>query len=89
MAYNPKPANPEFVYKIEVLDLPTQVEPGEGLYELRYAATPDEWELHDIITMRKKLAQMFGSDHVAEQMLDRLQNFRKLYINLQTGETSS
>ena len=89
MGYNPKPANPDAVYKIKVLELPTQFESGEGLYEFRHASDPKNYELHDIITLKLKLIQMFRSSFVAEQMLDRLQNFKVLYINRETGETSS
>ena len=82
----------EDVVRIVVIDLPLQKIPGEGLYEWTYLA---DKQLMDLLTLEKELLPIVP-DHpqlkpiqVVERVLDRLQNFRRLFINTVTGEISS
>ena len=74
--------------KIECLELPEHLEKDEGYYELRFANDVDNWESHDIITLRKRLAGL-QTRQTVDEILDYLQNFRLAYLNLATGEMSS
>lgn len=87
MPYKPKLPNPEDVVKISVIELPTEFEKGEGLYDLRYGNNPKKPIYYDVIDIKKELEKLVKSR--AEDILDRLQNFRKAYINLKTGEITS
>lgn len=82
----------EDVVRIVVIDLPTEKKPGEGLYERTYSG---QKELMDLLTLEKELVELapphpfLTVDQVVANILDRLQNFRKVYINTATGEISS
>ena len=75
----------EDVIRITVIDLPQERLPGEGLYEWRFMT---DKHYMDMITLEKEI-----KDKAPEQdpvrILDRLQNFRRVFINLHTGEVSS
>ena len=75
----------EDIIRVEVIELPTQKEPGHGLYEWRYM---DDKYVLDIMDLEKELAAKVTS-HDPVVLLDRLQNFRKIYINIRTGEVST
>lgn len=88
MPWNPKPiVNLDQVIKIEVLELPQHREVGEGEYELRYAHRPKEPMYHDIMSLKRLLDDIWPAE--CENILDRLQNFQKAYLNLGTGEITS
>jgi len=75
----------EDVIRVEAIELPAHKEPGEGLYEWRYM--DDKYTL-DIMDLEKEFKSKVP-DHDPVKLLDRLQNFRKLYINIRTGEVST
>jgi hypothetical protein len=88
MGINPRPVkDPSKVVKIECLDLPERREKHEGYYRLRWAHKPKDIEFHDIISLGMALKSIMPDR--AEDILDRLQNFRIAYLNLATGEISS
>lgn len=74
------------IIKIEALDLPKFFEEDEGTYEMRYAHNPSEYQTFDIIDLKKELESINELESRAEFILDHLQNFKRVYINLDTGE---
>jgi hypothetical protein len=74
------------IIKIEALELPKLFEEDEGIYEMRYANKPDEYQTFDIIDLKKELESINELTSRAEFILDHLQNFKRVYINLNTGE---
>lgn len=72
---------------VECHDLPTELAPDHGDYELKWGHKPDEPYYHDIISLKRELKGLIP-DRV-DDILDRLQNFRIAYINLATGEIYS
>lgn len=80
------------VIRIKVIELPETFASGEGLYEWRYL-----YDKHymDIVTLKRELLdvapkhKVLPPDRVAEQILDMLQNFRRVFINTVTGELST
>lgn len=91
MPYNPKMPDPSDVVKIKVIELPELVEVGEGLYDLRHGDNPKVVKYFDIISLPKELKKILPvtmQDRI-EFIVDKLQNFRKVYLNLATGEISS
>jgi hypothetical protein len=76
--------DPSKIIRIVAQDLPEFEEPGEGDYVVRFGDRPDTPELHDVITLRAFLKDLWP-DRVAD-IIDRLQNFRRVYLNLATGE---
>ncbi len=88
MGWNPKPVrNRSQVIRIEMLEAPEHREVGQGEYELKYADKPKEPIYHDIMSLLRFLTKIWPEQ--AEHILDRLQNFRKVFINLDTGEITS
>jgi len=78
----------EDVIRIEVVELPTEDEPNSGLY--RWSFRSDRLYM-DLRCLRKELAQYikppkFTSQFPVDRVLDQLQNFRKCFVNLTTGE---
>lgn len=74
----------EDVIRVEVIELPKERLPDEGLYSWKFRETN---MLMDYLTLEKEL-----NLHVPKRtafILDRLQNMRRVYINLTTGEVSS
>lgn len=84
MPRNLKPINPSKVICIEAHELPTHLEPEDGDYELKWGDQPKNPEYHDVITLTKKLNELMPGR--ADDILMKLQNFRKIYLNLETGE---
>jgi len=82
-----KSVDPSKVLKIEVLDLPENYEVGEGQYDLRWANNPDNYELHDLLSLERALKGIIPKR--VDDILCRLQNFRVAYLNLATGEITS
>ena len=82
-----KPVDPSKVVKIECFELPTHRRPNEGEYELRWGHKPKDVEYHDIMSLYKALQELWPER--AEDILNRLQNFRKAFLNLATGEVTS
>lgn len=82
----------EDVIRITVIESPLERKPGEGVYEFRYM---EDKPLMDLITLEKELVRVapkhpqLTPHQMAERILDRLQNFRRVFINTTTGEISS
>ena len=82
----------EDVVRITVIDPPLERKRGEGLYEWRYLS---DKHLMDLLTLEKELVKIAPAhpqlkvEQVVERMLDRLQNFKRLFVNTVTGEMSS
>jgi len=76
--------SPEDIIRVEAIELPTKREPGEGLYEWRHL---DTLFLVDMLDLKKEFENVMPGK--SEDLLDRIQNFRKLYINLVTGEVTT
>jgi hypothetical protein len=87
MPRNYPPIDPEKIVKIECFDLPQHYEAGEGEYELRWGHKPDEYELHDLLSLERALKKLMPTR--VDDILCRLQNFRKAFLNLATGEITS
>lgn len=87
MTVNHRQVDPSKVVKIECHDLPRHREVGEGDYELRWAHKPKEVMYHDIMSLARELQKIMPER--AEDILDRLQNFKVAYLNLATGEITS
>ena len=63
---------------------PTQYARGEGLYEWRYMT--DKFYV-DILDVEKEINDVLPGK--GEDILDRLQNFRTVFINIATGEVTT
>lgn len=87
MPYKPKLPNPADVIKIVVIELPEAREFGEGLYDLRRGSEPKKPNYYDILGLLKVLSKELPG--MEEGIVDRLQNFRKAYINIRTKEVTS
>jgi len=72
------------VIRIEMIEAPREHEVDEGIYEWRFK---EDKHLMDIITLEKELMKL--APQKCERILDRLYNFRKVYLNMTTGEISS
>jgi len=79
--------DPSKVLMIECHELPQHREKGEGDYELRWGHKPDEVYYHDVLSLERELCKI--TPKIAQDILDRLQNFRIAYVDLATGEISS
>jgi hypothetical protein len=77
-------ASREDVIRIEVIEFPMEREPGEGLYEWIFR---EDKFLLDMLTLEKEIDKYVPKKR--ELVLDRLQNFRKVFINLTTGAIDS
>jgi hypothetical protein len=81
--------DPSKIIRIETTELPKEHAKGEGEYEVRYGHKPKDYEIHDVISLEKLvLSKVFKDQIKVEQILDRLQNFRVLIINLKTQEVT-
>ena len=87
MPYNPPLPKPEDIIRIVVIDLPDEKEVGEGKYEYRTGINPKSPVYFDVIGLEEQLNKVLPGH--AESLLDRLQNFRRAYINVSTGEITS
>ena len=74
----------EDVIRIEAIEIPSEKAQDEGLYEWRHMS--DNVSM-DILTLEKELERVLPGH--SEYILDRLQNFRKVFINLATKEVST
>lgn len=70
---------------MEVVETPQELKKGEGLYEIRYMA--DRYYL-DVFDLMKKIEKDW-LPNMSEQLIDRLHNFRVIYLNLHTKEVTS
>lgn len=77
--------NPNDIIRIEMIEKPLTREKGEGLYEWRRGAS--EKFLVDMIDLEKEVNSVMPGKGI--DILDRVQNFYKVYINLATGEVST
>jgi hypothetical protein len=84
MPRNLKPVDPTKAVRIEAHELPKHLEPEEGDYELKWGDKPKKPEYHDVITLTKRLKEIMPTR--VDDILMKLQNFRKVYLNLATGE---
>jgi hypothetical protein len=83
MARLPDPAD---VIKIVMVHKPEERELGEGLYDLRFGTDPKEPHYFDIIGLEKELKRHLPG--MQEDIIDRLYNFRQVYINKKTREVT-
>jgi hypothetical protein len=84
-----KPVNPEKLVKIEMIIRPEEYKPKEGLFDLKVIRGTDIiTEVYDILTIHKKLEELCPGKR-SDLILDRLFNFGKLYINIETGEITT
>jgi hypothetical protein len=79
--------NPSSIIKIECTELPEDFSFGEGSYELRRGDKPKEIFYYDVTTLSKEIKQIMPGRE--DDVLSRLQNFRRAYLNLDTGEITS
>jgi hypothetical protein len=84
---NHRPVNPAKIVRIECFELPEHREPGEGEYELRMGDKPEDYELHDLFSLERALKKLMPGR--VDDIVTRLQNFRKAFLNLETGEITS
>lgn len=87
MPWNPRPADPAKVFMIECHDLPTEFAKDHGDYEFKWGNKPEEIYYHDVVSLKKELTKLVPDQ--VDDILDRLQNFRLAYVNLETGEIFS
>lgn len=84
--HKPKPSQSRAtrldIIKIELIDHPTKLEKGEGTYLIRYLDDRFFMDIHDCMRYLEKNVHIGISVHV----MDRLQNFKKVYVNKVTGE---
>lgn len=71
----------EDVIRIEMIEAPTERLPDEGQYEWKHRG--DKLYM-DLLTLEKEIEKVMPGK--SERILDRLQNFRKCFLNLTTGE---
>ncbi len=83
------PPKKEDIVRIEMIVAPEQREKGEGLYEYRHMSDRYTLDIFDLERDLAKLKHDFKMNGTPEQVLDRLQNFKMVYINLGTGEVST
>ena len=91
MPYTPKPVDPTDIIRIEVIEFPDEKEVGEGIYDYRIGSNPKTPLFFDIIGIENKLKEALKDvmlDRV-DFILDHLQNFRKVYINIKTHEITT
>lgn len=79
--------DPSKVYRIEMVEEPDHFEADEGSYEVKRADKPDEIDYYDIISLHKELTNLWPEK--AESIIDRIQNFRVVYIDLKFLEITS
>lgn len=77
----------EDIIRIEMIDRPLKHEKGEGLYEWRYMEDKFYIDLLDLEKELKALGGIFEKRY--ERILDRIQNFHKVYLNRRTGEVTT
>lgn len=77
-------AKREDIIRIEMFDRPDRIQVGEGSFEIRYM---DDRYFVDSKGVLDKIAEYFPD--VNEQIFDRLWNFRKIFLNITTGEIST
>lgn len=74
------------VVRIEAIDLASEHEKGHGLY--RWQHMTDNYLL-DIVSLKKEIGKVVTGRIQIERIMDRIANFRKVYIDLTTGEVTS
>jgi hypothetical protein len=79
--------DPAKVIRIEMIEVPVEYEKGEGEYEVRRGDDPKDIVYHDLFSLEKWLRTIWPQR--ADDILNRLQNFRIAYLNLQTGEITT
>jgi len=70
-----------------MVEEPTEYEKGEGEYEVRMGNDPKNKVYHDLFSLEKWLKTIWPQR--VDDILNRLQNFRIAYLNLQTGEITT
>ncbi len=73
--------NKEDIIRIKVIDLPKQRLKGEGLYRWQ---DPHNNYLLDMLDLEKEIDKILPGKGL--DLLDRLQNFKTIYINRSTRE---
>ncbi len=74
----------EDIIRIVLLDPPEHYRKGEGIYEWRHM---DDKFYVDIIDAEKEINDVMPGR--GEAILDRLQNFKKVFLNTATGEVTT
>ncbi len=74
----------EDVIRIVMLDPPEHYARGEGIYEWRYM---DDKFYVDIIDVEKEINNVMPGR--GEAVLDRIQNFGKVFLNIATNEVTT
>lgn len=87
MSRNYKPVDPKYAVKIRCLEKPKEKISGDGYYDLRWGDRPKEANYYDVITLPKELDKLMPKR--TDDIMDRLQNFAVVYLNLKTGEITS
>ena len=72
------------IIRIEVVEKPLTYESGSGLYDVRIGDSPNDILYHDIISLKKWLDEIWAEK--SDRILDMLQNFNAVILNLQSGE---
>ena len=80
------PAKKEDIIRIEMIDKPYQWGKGCGLYDWRYC---NEKFTVDIVDLKKEIEKVPKFEKMGERILDRIQNFRVVYLNMKTGEVTT
>ena len=75
------PTRKEDLIRVKMITRPLQRLKGEGYYEWRDA---HEKFYVDILDLEKEIEEVMPGRGI--ELLDRIQNFRTLYINRRTGE---
>lgn len=87
--YRPKPTpvrppKREDIVRVVMVEKHERLEKGEGLFEVRYMDEKFYLDSVDcIMYMEDKIPNM------GVQLMDRLYNFKRLYLNLRTGEITT
>ena len=80
------PVKKEDIIRIEMIDKPHEFGKGHGLYEWRYCSK--KFTL-DIFDLKREIETLDKFKKLSERILDRIYNFRVIYLNIRTGEVTS
>lgn len=75
--------------RVEQLIAPESRDKNEGLYEIRTTRPDDRGITMDVLDLLKEFESYPVLKGKSEQLLDRIYNFKILYLNIRTGEVTS